>query len=604
VKATNGRQTLRRDTMTLPSGNVLTFKYRTRNGLHDEEASRVTDLMDGATVLALYAYNGAGTVVGTDYPEPGVMSRKYTSTVGDYADLDRFDRVVTSKWTKDLTTDVDFYRVAYTWDRNSNVTSTDDQVHTGFDVKYAMDGIDRLVDADEGTLASGSISSRTRRQQWTLNQTGNWDNDKVDLNGDGDWGDTDEVNDTRTHNAVNELSARNTDSAGGNEYTLAYDGVGNLTDDGEDYEYGWDPFGRLRTIKRTDNQALVAEYRYNGLGYRIAVHEDTDTDADVDSNDKWYYDAFDERWRQVARFRESDTSPKEEFVPHAAGNSGFGWASYIDLVVCRDKDANTAWTSASDGTLEERVYYCQNWRADVSAIVGAAGGMLEWVKYSAYGVPFGLPGGDSNSDGCCDTMDATQVQLWIDTAIYNVRGDHNLDGFVNVSDKAGVSSAPYAGVNAGMGVLSANTHSRYGAGGAPCLINDRLLLVRQRILDPTIGRWIGRDPLVYVDGPSFYEYCASAPHTLTDPVGLNAYLHTPFGSMFPGSAASRIPGPVRIPPRPPREFTPTPEQLDRWLRHGWWDCNENGVIDSVDIGSGTSNDSNNNGFPDECRNEG
>ena len=39
------------------------------------------------------------------------------------------------------------------------------------------------------------------------------------------------------------------------------------------------------------------------------------------------FDAFDERWRQVARFRESDTSPKEEFVPHAAGDSGFGGSS-------------------------------------------------------------------------------------------------------------------------------------------------------------------------------------------------------------------------------------------------------------------------------------
>ncbi|MGK2921725.1 MAG: hypothetical protein ACSLE4_02875, partial [Methyloceanibacter sp.] len=43
-------------------------------------------------------------------------------------------------------------------------------------------------------------------QQWTLNHTGNWDRDKVDLNGDGDFVDTDELDDTRTHNAVNELT--------------------------------------------------------------------------------------------------------------------------------------------------------------------------------------------------------------------------------------------------------------------------------------------------------------------------------------------------------------------------------------------------------------
>jgi YD repeat-containing protein len=263
VKATNGRHTLRRDTVTTPSGNVLTYKYRTRDGLHDEEASRVTDLLDGGTVLVAYSYNGAAQVVGTDYPEPNVMSNQYGSTAGSYPDLDRFNRVLTSRWTKDLATDRDFYKVDLAWDRNSNITSADDGVHAGFDVKYAMDNVDRLTDADEGTLSGGSITSRTRRQQWELSPTGNWDRDKVDLNGDGDWGDTDEVDDCRTHNVVNELTARNTNCTGGNEYSLAYDPAGNMTDDGEDYEYVWDAFGRLREVRRTDNQALVAEYKYN-----------------------------------------------------------------------------------------------------------------------------------------------------------------------------------------------------------------------------------------------------------------------------------------------------------------------------------------------------
>ncbi|MCL4741083.1 MAG: hypothetical protein KJZ54_02675, partial [Phycisphaerales bacterium] len=38
---------------------------------------------------------------------------------------------------------------------------------------------------------------------------------------------------------------------------------------------------------------------------------------------------------------------------------------YIDAVVLRDRDANTAWHDEAHGTLEERVYSCQsqNWRA-------------------------------------------------------------------------------------------------------------------------------------------------------------------------------------------------------------------------------------------------
>jgi hypothetical protein len=153
---------------------------------------------------------------------------------------------------------------------------------------------------------------------------------------------------------------------------------------------------------------LVAEYRYNGLGYRTGVHEDTDTDSDVDGSDLWYYSAYDERWRMVATYRSSDTDPKERFVHQQAGDGGFGGSSYIDLVAFREKDANTAWTSASDGTLEERLYYCQNQHADVVALITAAGGQREMDRYSAYGVPFGLPTGDCDSDGDCDVTDRTR----------------------------------------------------------------------------------------------------------------------------------------------------------------------------------------------------
>ena len=66
--------------------------------------------------------------------------------------------------------------------------------------------------------------------------------------------------------------------------------------------------------------------------------------------------AYDEGWREVAVFREDDTSPKEQFVNATAGLDGYGGSSYINDVVCRNRDANSGWTAASDGTLEERYY--------------------------------------------------------------------------------------------------------------------------------------------------------------------------------------------------------------------------------------------------------
>jgi hypothetical protein len=226
--------------------------------------------------------------------------------------------------------------------------------------------------------------------------------------GDGDWSDTDELDETRTYNDVNELAARDIDSDTSDDFSLAYDEVGNMTDDGDDYEYVWDVFGRLRAVyvrnttpARTD---LIGEYRYNGLGYLVSRHQDTDSSGKVTGSDVVFEMVFDERWRAVATYRAGDDSPKELFLHHAAGAGGFGGSSYIDHVVLRDRDATNGWAGAADGTLEERVYYCQNWRADVVALIDSAGAMLEWVKYSAYGVPFGLPVGDADSDGDCDPV--------------------------------------------------------------------------------------------------------------------------------------------------------------------------------------------------------
>ncbi len=79
----------------------------------------------------------------------------------------------------------------------------------------------------------------------------------------------------------------------------------------------------LRKIN-TQASALVAEYRYNGLGFRTAWHYDVDEDGTVEntSDDPWFYFCYDERWRMVATYRSSDSTPKEQFAYHAAGYGG------------------------------------------------------------------------------------------------------------------------------------------------------------------------------------------------------------------------------------------------------------------------------------------
>jgi len=126
----------------------------------------------------------------------------------------------------------------------------------------------RLTAALRGDESGGSITLDNFHQEWTLEQTGNWELFKNDLNGDNDWTDASELNDDRTHNVVNELTARDTDDNGTDNYTLTYTAAGQLSDDIEHYEYIYDAWGRLVEI---ENQSFVtvAAFEYNGLGHRI-----------------------------------------------------------------------------------------------------------------------------------------------------------------------------------------------------------------------------------------------------------------------------------------------------------------------------------------------
>jgi hypothetical protein len=158
-----------------------------------------------------------------------------------YPNVDRFNRVTSSKWTKDLATDKDYYNVTLTYDRDSNPTLAQDTLYASYDSQYSMDDLNRVVRAQSGTWGGSSFSSTSRDERWmdssgnnALTQTGNWARYRLDLNGDGDFVDSGELDEARTHNNPNEITARDKDNNASDDYSLTYDKVGNMTDNGED----------------------------------------------------------------------------------------------------------------------------------------------------------------------------------------------------------------------------------------------------------------------------------------------------------------------------------------------------------------------------------
>jgi len=145
--------------------------------------------------------------------------------------------------------------------------------------------------------------------------------------------------------------------------------------------------------------------------------------------------------------------------------------------------------------------------------------MIEWVKYSPYGIPFGLPGADTDSDGDCD---ATDISNFDSVPSYDVRYDVDLDGDNDATDKA-IAQTYYQGTTYGWDTLSSNpdtgTGNRKGYAGYEYDSNIDMYHIRNRVLHPELGRWTRRDPLGYVDGMSIYEYVGSSPLDGLDPNG-------------------------------------------------------------------------------------
>jgi RHS repeat-associated protein len=423
-----------------------------------------------------------------------------------------------------------------------------------------------------GSSAEGAITLSNFNHEWTLGQTGNWNRSKLDLNGDADWTDTDELDENNPlasgggehFNKANELAARDTDNNGSDNYTLAYDEVGNMTDDGKEYEYVYDAFGRLRKIKNTSNQALVSEYWYNGLGHRITWHADTTRsgggapDGSVNTDDPKVHLIYNERWQCVATYRQAngseiDTYPKEQWVYHAAGLAGWGSSSYIDAVILRD-DHEDDWTEAADSTLERRVYYCQNWRADVVALLAENGRVLERAWYEPYGTPHGMSAADFSGtsddtndhylvpDGDADADDSfVYLDLFgVSAALSDMTGSSDPgdgeygrpNGTVDSDDYFYFLDQYSVAASLGRNVLSAGHDGATASHGAGNLRNRRGLAgyewdphvrryhVRHRVLYPEIGRWTRRDPLGYVDGMGLHGYVRSMALLAVDSIGL------------------------------------------------------------------------------------
>jgi hypothetical protein len=242
---------------------------------------------------------------------------------------------------------------------------------------------------------------------------------------------------------------------------------------------------------------------------------------------------------------------KELFNYHAAGLAGswgLGGSSYIDAVILRAGYDPDQWTEPPDEEpgFTHIHYLLQTWRGDVSLVVTDAARIIEWVQYSAYGVPFGIPAGNASSNGANNVEDLSMLINWIGNEVWDACWDLNADGSVTVADYAS-----YPEKTLGRGKLSW-INNRIGYAGyqhAPELAGTKWH-VRRRWLLADLSIFNRRDPhpQPYVDGPSLYLYAACKPLTASDPMGLSwemagsTYIGEPPRPSRPRTCETDVPG--------------------------------------------------------------
>jgi hypothetical protein len=207
---------LRPTAVRYPNGRLVHYTYGT-SGSTADAMNRIDAIKDDNSgspgdSLAEYAYLGGGSIVQVDYPEPDIRYDLAHGTGDDPYDgpMDRFGRVTDLLW-RDYGGSTDAVRIKHGYDRAGNRLWREDPVAAAnskdFDELYGYDGMYQLTSMQRGDLnaAKDGLTSNTKTfaEDWSLDMTGNWSTYKQDDDGDGTW----ELDQDRTHNGVNEITA-------------------------------------------------------------------------------------------------------------------------------------------------------------------------------------------------------------------------------------------------------------------------------------------------------------------------------------------------------------------------------------------------------------
>lgn len=545
----------------------LDYEYGSGGGINDL-VSRV-DYMDiDNTRLVYYRYVGVGIFAEVDYAEIDVQldrtisSNGYrrneginTQSAGVYPGLDRFGRVIRQDWVDGDFTSHDHLSIperpqvvslGYTYDVAGNRSSMVD-LRPGslwkHSFEYGYDGLDRLGQADRGKWDGDSLESQAGSQQWTLDLLGNWTQWKKDSDYSGSFGSPE--TDNREHNwRNNELDQ--SDFVSGTDEDFTYDDAGNMatrTSGTAVTTYSHDSWNRLVKVDLQVGSDPVEHkvlQQFNGLNWRTVKYADTApqswdgdewiqgaADGDLDETHVYSYDAS---WRLLdERIFAEEADVDDRFVQYVWGTR------YIDDCILHRVDRVSSGDFDGDFTDAREGEYHHITDAMFSTVALMKGKLVvERVTYDPYGRPLCHSGADLNGDGTVtdsgstlaendekyitSTSSPAAFESWIGDADWTPQGDIDRSSEIWTDDLTAFETIRAAAPEKPAGHLSGFDNG-VGFDGYLYDAEDAMYTVRNRSLEPSLGRWTERDPLGYVDSLNPFQYGLSAPPLWADARG-------------------------------------------------------------------------------------
>jgi len=275
--------------------------------------------------------------------------------------------------------------------------------------------------------------------------------------------------------------------------------------------------------------SVVATLAYDGLGRRIA--KAVTNCGDWDGTYHYYYDG-----QRMIETRNGSDQVLTQYV----------WGlTYVDelIQIAHNQDPENADEGITENVCERFFCVLQDANYNVLGVVNPSGGLVERYEYTPYGrrtvYTHGWHGGDYDNDGVLGENDVSLWQADYGSGDPASPADPTGDGVVDLSDGQVFGAGSTAGwprcANDPKVMCPVLDSSRLDRGplgtglaglcdiGHQGLLYDRefgLYYNRARMLNPTLGRFMQRDPAGYVDGMSLYVYEKSSPSLGRDPFGL------------------------------------------------------------------------------------